>query len=103
MSQYSRSYITLTYFLAYCFLSEGQGQSPYLFTLFFYVMVFSKEDCILIEQLHRFKGYGAKKLVKELPEKKWEVRSVWRLLKKLKETGTASRQPGSGRRRILTL
>jgi len=62
--------ITFTYFLAYSFLFEGQGQSPYLFTLqtitlVFYVMVFSKEDRTLIEQLQCFKGYGAKKLAKD--------------------------------------
>ena len=39
-------------------------------------MVLSKEDRVLIEQLHRFNGYGAKKLVKEFPEKKWQVCSV---------------------------
>jgi len=60
-------------------------------------MVLSKEDRVLIEQLHRFKGYGAKKLVKEFPENKWKVCSVRRLLKKLRETGTTSRQAGSGR------
>ena len=36
-------------------------------------------------------------LVKEFPEKKWQVRSVSRLLNKLKETGTTDRQAGSGR------
>ena len=39
--------ITFTYFLAYCFLFESQGQSPYSFTsqmirIVFHVMVFSK-------------------------------------------------------------
>ena len=62
-------------------------------------MVFSNEDRILIEQLYLFKAYGARKLVKEFPEKKWHVRSVSRLLKKLKETGTTSRKVGSGRPR----
>jgi len=37
-------------------------------------MVFSSEDRILIEQLHRSKGYGARKLVKEFPEKGWKVK-----------------------------
>jgi len=32
-------------------------------------MVFSNKDSVLIEQLHRSKGYGAKKF-KEFPEKK---------------------------------
>jgi len=62
-------------------------------------MVFSSEDRILIEQLHRSKGYGARKLVKEFPEKGWKVCSLLCLLKKLKDTGTTSRQAGSGRPR----
>jgi len=40
------------------------------------IMVFSSEDRILIEQLHRIKGYGARKLVKEFPEKGWKVCSL---------------------------
>jgi len=62
-------------------------------------MVFSSEDRILIEQLHHSKGYGARKLVKEFPEKGWNVCSVGRLLKKLKYIGTTCRQAGSGRPR----
>jgi len=62
-------------------------------------MIFSSEDRILIEQLHRSKGYGARKLVKEFPEKGSKVCSVGRLLKKLKDTGTTSHQTGSGRPR----
>jgi len=34
-----------------------------------YVIVFSKEDGVLIEQLHLFKGCGAKKRVTQFPEK----------------------------------
>ena len=52
-----------------------------------------------IKQLYLLKGYGARRLVKEFPGKKWQVRSVGRLLKKLQETGTTSRQAGSGRPR----
>jgi len=48
------------------------------------IMVFSSEDWILTEQLHRSKGYGARKLGKEFPEKGWKVCSVGRLLKKLR-------------------
>ena len=40
-----------------------------------YVMVFSKEDRVLTEPLHLFKGYGTKKLVTQFPEKEWHVRS----------------------------
>jgi hypothetical protein len=65
-------------------------------------MVSTKEGSIFIEQLHRYKGFGAKKLIKEFPEKGWNVRSVNRLLKKLKETGTTRRRAGSGRPRTVS-
>ena len=61
------------------------------------IIVFSSEDRILIEQLYRSKGYGARKLVKEFAEKGWKVCSVERLLNNLKDTGMTSRQAGSGR------
>ena len=63
-------------------------------------MVFSIEDRILIENLYKCKGYGAKKLIREeFPDKGWNVRGLNYLLKKLRDTGTTARQPGSGRRR----
>jgi len=37
-------------------------------------MVFCDEDCILIENLYRCKGYGAEKLIIEFPGKGWSVR-----------------------------
>jgi len=37
------------------------------------MMVFSKEDQILILNLYKFKGYGAKELIKELPPKGWKL------------------------------
>jgi len=61
--------------------------------------VFSKEDRIVISQLYILKGYGAKRLVKEFPTKDWKVRSLNKLLHKLRETGTTDRQIGSGRPR----
>jgi len=39
-------------------------------------MVFSSKDRILIEQLHRNKGYDARKLVKEFPENGWKICSL---------------------------
>ena len=60
-------------------------------------MVFSYDDRILIKQLHHCKGWVAKKLVNEFMSKRWNVRSVRRLLKKLKDTGTTDRKAGSGR------
>ena len=64
-------------------------------------MVFSADDCILIENLcFKFKKYGAKRLIREFPTKGWPVSSVNKLLKKFKtaapQTGV---QLGSGRRR----
>ena len=62
-------------------------------------MPLSKDDKVLIKSLHELKGYSAPQLVKEFPSKDWNVRSVYRLLKKLRDTGTVDRRPGSGRRR----
>ena len=62
-------------------------------------MVFSKEDRILIQNLYEFKGYGAKRLIKEFPQKGWKLRSLNYLLKRLREIGTTDRLPGSGRPR----
>jgi hypothetical protein len=59
-------------------------------------MVFSKEDRILIQNLYEFKGYGAKRLITEFPQKGWKLRGLYHLLKRLRETGTTHRLPGSG-------
>jgi len=45
------------------------------------------------------KGYTAKKLTDEFLEKSWTKCGVNKLLKKLRDTGTDDRQPGSGRPR----
>ena len=45
------------------------------------------------------KGYTAKRLTDELAEKSWTKLGVNKLLKKLRDTGTDDRQPGSGRPR----
>jgi len=55
-------------------------------------MVFSADDCILIENLCKFKNYGAKRLIREFPTKGWSVSSVNKLLKKLRDTGTTARR-----------
>lgn len=62
-------------------------------------MVFSKEDKILIKNLYETKGYGARKLLSEFPQKNWNRGGLNFLIKKLKETGTVERQQGSGRPR----
>jgi len=45
------------------------------------------------------KGYTAKRMTDEFPEKSWTKHSLNKLLKKLWDTGTAARRPGSGRPR----
>jgi len=53
-------------------------------------MVFSADDCILIENLYKFKKYAAKRLIREFPTKGWSVSSVKKLLQKLRDTGTTA-------------
>jgi len=60
--------------------------------------VFSDEDKIVIKGLH-LKGYTAKRLTDEFPEKSWTKLGVNKLLKMLRETGTVDWRPGSGRPR----
>ena len=43
-------------------------------------MGFADDDRILIENLYIFKGYSAKKLIKEFPNKGWALSSVNKLL-----------------------
>jgi len=61
-------------------------------------MVFSNEDKILIKSLY-LNGYTANRLTDEFPEKSWTKHGVNKLLKKLRDTGTVDRRPGSGRPR----
>jgi hypothetical protein len=61
--------------------------------------ILSEEDRILIKNLYTLKGYGAKRLIKEFPNKGWKTRTLNDLLRKLRETGKTDRRPGSGRRR----
>jgi len=62
-------------------------------------MVFSEEDKILIKNLYVYKGYSARRLIGEFREKGWKLRSLNYLLKKLRETDSTDRKPGSGRPR----
>jgi len=63
------------------------------------MVVFSEEDRILIRNLYKLKGYGAKRLIKEFPTKGWKLRALNKLLRKLKDTGMTDQRPGSGRPR----
>ena len=49
--------------------------------------------------MYELKGYGAERLIKEFPTKGWKLRALNKLLRKLKDTGTTDRRPGSGRPR----
>jgi len=59
-------------------------------------MILSDKDKILIKSLY-LKGYTAKRLTDEFPEKSWTMRGVNKLFKKLRDTGIVIRRPGSGR------
>jgi len=61
-------------------------------------MILGDEDKILIKSLY-LKGYTAKRLTDEFPEKSWTKRGVNKLFIKLRDTGTVNRRPGSGRPR----
>jgi len=54
---------------------------------------------VLVKSLFELKGYNAHQFMKEFPNKDWNKSSLNRLLKKLRDTGTVNRRPGSGRRR----
>jgi len=59
-------------------------------------IVFSDSVKILIKSLH-LKGYTAKRLTDEFPEKSWTKCGVNKLFKKLWDTGTVNWRLGSGR------
>ena len=61
-------------------------------------MILSDDDKILIESLY-LKEYTAKRLTDEFSEKSRTKRGVNKLFKKLRDTGTVNRRPGSGRPR----
>lgn len=60
-------------------------------------MVFSEEDKALIRNLYLLKGYGARRLMTEFPQKNWNRGALNSLLLKLRKTGSTDRQKGSGR------
>lgn len=62
-------------------------------------MAFTNEDKILIKTLRIEKGYGARRLMKEFPKRNWSLSSLNNLLKKIDETGSTERKPGSGKKR----
>ena len=65
-------------------------------------MVYSEADKAVIKACLEEKGWGARKIVREFPGKGWNITSVHRIIKKIRETGSAERKPGSGRVRTAT-
>ena len=60
-------------------------------------MVFSAEDRILIKCLREQKGYGAKRLILEFPNKNWSLGGLKSLLNKIDTYRSIERRSGSGR------
>ena len=57
----------------------------------------SEEDKIIIKYLRQKFGYGAKRIIKDHPEKNWGLRNMGYLLKKIDKTSDVKRREGSGR------
>jgi len=55
-------------------------------------MVYTKEDGILIKVLRQSKGYSARKLLEEFPDKHWSCSALDRLLRQIDATGSADRK-----------
>jgi len=51
----------------------------------------------LIKNLWESKGYGARRLIRQFPNKNWKRRVIEDLLRKLRETGSLDRRTESGR------
>lgn len=62
-------------------------------------MRLTEEDKIFITQMYLQKNWGAVRIVKFFPQKRWCIRSVSRLINKIRITGTYKRRTGSGRPR----
>ena len=57
----------------------------------------SEEEKIIIKYRRQKFGYGAKRIIKDHPEKNWGLRNVGYLLKTIDETGDVKRRPKSSR------
>ena len=64
-------------------------------------MVLTKEDGILIKVLRQSKGYSARKLLEEFPDKHWSCSALDRLMRQIDATGSADRKSGSSRERTI--
>jgi len=59
------------------------------------------EDKVSIKLVCQQKGWGAKHICKEFPNKNWAVSSVKDLLRKTDKTNSISRKVGSGRKQTV--
>jgi transposase len=57
----------------------------------------STNDRAIIEACWQEKGWGASRIIKEFPGKRWRRRTVANLIAKIKKNGSSARKPGSGR------
>src|SRR6218665_2427662 len=65
----------------------------------FMKMTFSEEDKHVIKFLRQNKHYGAKRFLKELPQKSWSRSELDKIIRKIDRTGTSKRLPSNGRPR----
>ena len=66
-------------------------------------MKLSEEDKIIIKYLRQKFGYGAKRIIKDHPEKNWGLRNVGYLLKKIDETGDVKGEKDQGNLKVAGL
>jgi len=64
-------------------------------------MVFTKDDGKLIKVLRQSKGYSARKLLEEFPDKDLSCSALDRLLQQIDTTGSTDRKSGSSRERTV--
>jgi len=60
-------------------------------------MFFTKKDGILIKVLRQSKGYSARNLLEEFPDKDWSYSTMDRLLWQIDATVSADRKSGGSR------
>ena len=62
-------------------------------------MSFSNEDKVIIKHYRLEKGYGKKRLLKEISDRQWSESGLQNLLKKIDTTGSIEKSTRSGRPR----
>ena len=64
-------------------------------------MVFTKDDGILIKVIRQSKGYSARTLLEQFPDKDWSCSELDLLLRQIDTTGSTDRKFGSSRERTV--